>query len=69
MLWGCTTWRRGNRHNVEGVLRFCFGINKDMVGVIADAAAVAVASMATEGGLLLGGGEGHLHPYNNNDAA
>ena len=42
--------------NVKGVLRSCFGINKDMVQVIAYAAAVAVASMATEGGLSPGGG-------------
>ena len=43
-------------NDVKGVLRLCFGINKDMVQVIAYAAAVAVASMATVGGLSPGGG-------------
>ena len=67
LLRGFTTWRRGNMRMStltasRGVLRLCFGINKDMVRVIANAAAVFVTSMATEGGLLPGGGEGHLGP-------
>ena len=33
-----------NLNDVEGALRSCFGINKGMVRVIADTAAVAVAS-------------------------
>ena len=42
--------------NVKGMLRLCFGINNDMVQVIANAAAVASAAMVTERGLLPGGG-------------
>jgi hypothetical protein len=38
------------------VLRLCFGINKDMVQFIANAAAAATASMATEGVLPPGQG-------------
>ena len=41
--------------NVKGVLRLCFGVNKDMVQVIANAAASAVVSMAMGGGLPLEG--------------
>ena len=42
--------------DVKRVLRPCFGFNKDMAQVIADPIAVAVASMATEGGASAGGG-------------
>ena len=37
------------------MLRSCFGINKDMVRVIANAAVAALVSMATEGGGPTGG--------------
>ena len=38
------------------MLRSCYGINKDMVRVITDAAAATIASMAIEGGLPPGRG-------------
>jgi hypothetical protein len=43
-------------NDVEGVLRLCFGINKNMVRVIADAAVATVALMAMEGVPTGGGG-------------